>query len=148
MSAQERAVRDIVIAKITELRAEMSRLSASIAALEAEARSQPLTKELDARAQADAVVGWVKSMMESAAVIGACVNVGTGFERFAMDLDMSLFNWRIGGTEYTDHGRRAWTVNPYVPAKTLKNHDDVRRVLSERSGTPDVRHVVSRDNRP
>src|SRR4030095_6512795 len=101
MSAQEQALRDLVIAKIGELRTEITRLNTSLAAVEKEVKSQPLTKPLDLGKLTTPLEGWVQSIMESVAVIVLCGypvgGAGTSgrFEDFARNLGMSLNNWRV-----------------------------------------------------
>jgi hypothetical protein len=143
MSAQEQALRDLVIAKIGELRTEITRLNTTIAAVEKEVKSQPLTKPLDLGKLTIPLEGWVQSMMESVAVIVLCGSPTMGgwvpkqFEDFARDLGMSLNNWRVESTGTDDRGRPRRVIQPpAVPGKTLKGHEDVRRVLSERNGKP------------
>jgi hypothetical protein len=136
MSAQEQALRDVVIAKIGELRTEMTRLSNTLAAAEKDVRSQPLTKALDIAKWTTPLEGWVQSMMETVAVIVVCGYPDNGgdfggpgrFERFAEHLGMSLKNWRV-------RLRDGKVIEARVPVKTVKGHEDVRRVLAARNGT-------------
>jgi len=143
MSAQERAVRDLVTAKIGELRGEITRINAALAAIEKEVKSQPLTKPLEAKAPVYALEGWVHSVAESAAVIAMCCDRigGQGtpsrLEDFARNLGMSLNNWRVQYHGTDEHGRPSSHVaRPSVPAKTLTGHEDVRRILAARNGKP------------
>lgn len=143
MSAQEQALRDVVIAKLGELRTEMSRLNLAIAAVEKEVKSQPLTKRLEVTTPVYALEGWTQSIVESAAVIALCCDPIGGaaspgrFEDSARNLAMSLNNWRVASDSIGPGGRpRRYVTPPAVPAMTVKGHEDVRRVLGERNGKP------------
>jgi hypothetical protein len=148
MSAQEKAVRDVVVRKTAEMRSEMRRLEASLAAVEQQVRAQPVSQALDVSKPLTAVEGWIVSIVESYAAMEVCDRVGGGglgrLKDAVMQLSMSLNNWRVvtpagsgidprTGQHYID---REKVLQPLVPQRTMKDHEDVRRVLANRSGRP------------
>lgn len=147
MSTQEQAVRGVVLDKIREMQGELGRLGGALAALEREVRAQPLAKPFDGGTAMRTVEGWVGSIIESYAVIEQCDRLGgagiSRLRRFVQQLAMSLHNWRLqrvfapfDGPDGKHHPMRVTVDQPELPARTIKGHDDVRRVLSNRSGQP------------
>jgi hypothetical protein len=148
MSAQEKAVRDVVLKKATELRSELRRLEAALSAVEQQVRIQPLSQPLDAGKPMHAVEGWIVSIIESYATIEVCNRLGGGglkrLEDFTKQLSMSLNNWRVTTSARASQDPRTgqWVLDPgrvqqpELPPHTLKGHDEVRRVLANRSGRP------------
>ena len=135
MSAEEKAVRDVAISKIAEMRKEVTRLVAAINAVELRVRSQLLSEKLQIGTPLRAVEGWIQSLMESHAVLVFCqddVSAPRRYQRFANQLSMTIENWR--DTDY--RMKEVVVVAPNLPAATIKGHDDVRRVLAKRSGKP------------
>jgi hypothetical protein len=148
MSAQEKAVRDVVARKAVEMRSELRRLEAALAAVEQQVRAQPVSQALDVSKSLTAVEGWIVSIVESYGAIEVCDRVGGGglgrVKDAVMQLSMSLNNWRVvtpassgidpsTGKYYID---REKVLQPLVPQRTMKDHEDVRRVLANRNGRP------------
>ena len=148
MSTQETAVRDVVVRKATEMRSELRRLEAALAAVEQQVRAQPVSQALDVSRSLTAVEGWIVSIVESYGAIEVCDRGGGGglgrVKEAVMQLSMSLNNWRVvtpagsgidprTGQHYIDRGQ---VRQPLLPQRTMKDHDEVRRVLANRSGRP------------
>ena len=137
MSAEEKAVRDAAISKIAEMRKEVRKLVAAIDAVEIRVRSQPLSEKLQMGTPLRAVEGWVQSLMESHAVLAFCqddVGAPRRYEDFAKQLSMTIDNWRASW--YNSTMKEVVVLPAQLPAKTIKGHDDVRRVLAKRNGKP------------
>lgn len=148
MSAQEKAVRDVVLRKAAELRSELRRLEAALSAVEHQVRAQPLNQPLDISKPLTGVEGWILSIVESYGAIEVCDRLGGGglgrVKDATVQLSMSINNWRVvtppsssidprTGRHEIDHGN---VLQPRLPQRTVKDHEDVRRVLANRSGKP------------
>ncbi len=148
MSVQEKAVRDVVVRKATEMRSELRRLEAALSAVEQQVRAQPVSQPLDVSKPLTAVEGWIVSIVESYGAIEVCDRVGGGgmgrVKDAVMQLSMSLNNWRVvtpASSGIDPNTGRPWidrekVLQPLVPQRTMKDHEEVRRVLANRSGRP------------
>ena len=146
MSSEERAVRDVAISKIAEMRKEVTRLVKAIDAVELRVRTQPVSEKLKVGTPLLTMEGWIHGLMESHAVLVFCednISAPGRYERFAKQLSMTISNWRQ--TEYNTRDKQKVVPEPELPAKTIKSHDDVRRVLAKRSGHPAKRLEIMDD---
>jgi hypothetical protein len=130
------------------MRTELRRLEAALSAVEHQVRAQPVSQALDIGKPLTAVEGWIGSIVESYGAIEVCDRLGGGglgrVKDTVMQLSMSINNWRVvtpassgidpnTGRPYIDYGG---VVQPLLPQRTMKDHDEVRRVLANRKGRP------------
>lgn len=100
MSAAEMVVRDVVMARIQELRCELKQLEFSLGAMEDQLNKQPLSKTLELGNELRAMEGWVEQLIESLTLIDLCDQRGgatsSRLARFARQLSATVNYWRNG----------------------------------------------------